>query len=165
MDRMVEFYGQLLGLVITDQGEFLGKRLTFMSRNPDEHHQMVFVTGRKTEGDVQLLSQVSFRLPDNDLQALRWIHDTALELGSKGMEGRNHGNSWSVYFEDPEGNRLEIYTATPWYVSQPWRVALDLDDSDSEIHEKTFALIQEKATWAPVESWRDELAKRLGGAS
>jgi len=161
MDRMVEYYNALLGLVVTDQGEFLGKRLTFMSRKADEHHQMVLVTGRDVPAGTMLLSQVSFRLPDDDLQALRWIHAKALELGSKGMEGRNHGNSWSLYFEDPEGNRLEIYTATPWYVSQPWRVALDIADTDEQIREKTLALIQDGATWSPVEQWSKELAERL----
>jgi catechol-2,3-dioxygenase len=161
MDAMVEYYNTLLGLVITDQGEFLGKRLTFMSRKSDEHHQLVLVTGRQVPIGTMLLSQVSFRLPDDDLQALRWIHGRALELGSMGMEGRNHGNSWSLYFEDPEGNRLEIYTATPWYVSQPWRVALDLNDTDEQIREKTLALIEDGATWSPIGQWSKELADRL----
>jgi len=161
MDRMVEYYNTLLGLVVTDEGEFLGRQLTFLSRRADEHHQMVFVTGRNVPPGTVLLSQVSFRLPDDDLQALRWIHDKALELGSNGMEGRNHGNSWSLYFEDPEGNRLEIYTATPWYVSQPWRVALDLTDTDEQIRTKTLKLIEQGATWAPVEQWSRELADRI----
>ena len=80
------------------------------------------------------------------------------------MEARNHGNSWSIYFDDPEGNRLEIYTATPWYVSQPWRVALDLDESDEVIHQTTRKLIEETGTsWAPVERWKQSLAARLSG--
>jgi catechol-2,3-dioxygenase len=162
MDRMADFYQRLLGMVVTDQGEFLGKRLTFLSRNADEHHQLVLVTGRKVPAGVQLLSQVSFRLEDEDLEGLRWFRSTALELGATGMEGRNHGNSWSIYFEDPEGNRLELYAPTRWYVSQPWRVALDLDRTDEEIREETLKLIEESATWKPVETWKRELATRLG---
>ncbi|MCW2945719.1 MAG: hypothetical protein JWR24_2436 [Actinoallomurus sp.] len=162
MDRMADFYQRLLGMVITDQGEFLGKRLTFLSRDADEHHQLVLVTGRKVPDGVQLLSQVSFRLEDEDLKGLRWFRTTALELGATGMEGRNHGNSWSIYFEDPEGNRLELYAPTRWYVSQPWRVALDLDRTDEEIREETLKLIEESATWQPVETWKTELATRLG---
>ena len=54
------------------------------------------------------------------------------------------------------------YTTTPWYVSQPWRVALDLDDSDERIAETTRTLIAETArAWAPVETWKRELAGRL----
>jgi catechol 2,3-dioxygenase len=164
IDKMVSFYHELLGLVVSDRGEFLGRHLAFLSRNPDEHHQLVLVEGRKVPEGVQLLSQVSFRLADDDLQALRWIHTKALELGANGMEGRNHGNSWSLYFEDPEGNRLEIYTATPWYVSQPWRVALDLAESDEEIRANTLKLLKEGATWSPVEEFRDVMTARLEGA-
>ncbi|WP_457824679.1 VOC family protein, partial [Staphylococcus aureus] len=76
--------------------------------------------------------------------------DRALELGARDMEGRNHGNSWSIYFKDPEGNILELYTATPWYVSQPWRVALDLSQTDEQIEAETLGLIEGGATWEPV---------------
>jgi catechol 2,3-dioxygenase len=164
MGAMVAFYTGLLGLVVTDQGEFTGRELTFLSRRAEEHHQLVLVTGRRVEGEIRLLSQISFRLADDDLGALRWFHQRGLELGAKGMEARNHGNTWSIYFDDPEGNRLELYTATPWYVSQPWRVALDLDDSDEVIRQTTRKLIEQSGTsWAPVETWKQGLAARLSG--
>jgi catechol 2,3-dioxygenase len=159
MDAMVAFYTGLIGFEVTDSGEFLGRRLTFLSRRADEHHQMVLVTGRKVEGEVQLLSQISFRV--GSLGDLRHFHRTALALGASKMEGRNHGNSWSIYFEDVEGNRIEMYTPTPWYVSQPWRVALDLSESDEAIEATTRKLIEESATWSPIEAWRDDLAERL----
>jgi catechol 2,3-dioxygenase len=164
MGTMVAFYTDLLGLVVTDQGEFTGRHLTFLSRRAEEHHQLVLVTGRRVEGEIRLLSQISFRLADDDLGALRWFHQRGRELGARAMEARNHGNSWSIYFDDPEDNRLEIYTATPWYVSQPWRVALDLDDSDEAIHQTTRKLIEETGTsWAPIEVWKQSLAARLSG--
>jgi catechol-2,3-dioxygenase len=165
MEAMVGFYTQLMGMVVTDRGEFLGRELTFMSRKADEHHQLVLVTGRSAPEGISLLSQLSFRLDDNDLTSLRWFHRRALELGATGMEGRNHGNSWSIYFEDPEGNRLELYTPTPWYVSQPWRVALDLDESDELIVETTKKLIEESGTAKPVGEWQQELAARLAAQS
>jgi catechol 2,3-dioxygenase len=159
METMVGFYTELIGLVVTDSGELFGRHLTFLSRRADEHHQLVFVTGRRTGGDVQLLSQVSFRV--DDLDALRHFHARALELGATAMEGRNHGNSWSIYFEDPEHNRIEMYAPTPWYVSQPWREPLDLAASNEAIEEETRRLIEQGATWGPVETWRAELAHRL----
>jgi catechol-2,3-dioxygenase len=162
MDSMVGFYTELLGMVVSDRGDFLGKRLSFLSRKADEHHQLVLVTGRQAPRNTMLLSQLSFRLEDDDLGALRWFHRRALELGSANMEGRNHGNSWSLYCEDPEGNRLEIYTATPWYVSQPWRVALDLEQSDEEIRSATKKLIDETGTAKPIGEWQQEMAVRLG---
>ncbi|MFE4963794.1 VOC family protein [Streptomyces sp. NPDC056660] len=161
MDAMVGFYTELMGMAVSDSGEFLGRRLTFLSRKADEHHQLVLVTGREAPRGTVLLSQLSFRLNDDDLGSLRWFRRRALELGAAGMEGRNHGNSWSIYFEDPEGNRLELYTPTPWYVSQPWRVALDFDRSDDEIRAETEKLIGETGTAKPVEVWQQELAARL----
>jgi len=160
MGAMVAFYTDLLGLVVTDQGDFLGRRLTFLSRRSDEHHQLVLVSGRHVEAGTALLSQLSFRV--DDLASLRHFHARATELGVQGLEGRNHGNSWSIYFEDPEGNRLEVYTPTPWYVSQPWRVPLDLALGDEEIEATTRQLIGAGATWSPVEEWRAGLADRLG---
>jgi catechol 2,3-dioxygenase-like lactoylglutathione lyase family enzyme len=159
MEKMVSFYTGLLGLVVTDHGGFLGRELTFLSRRADEHHQLVLVTGRTAVRDTVLLSQVSFRV--DGLDAVKYFHRRALELGATAMEGRNHGNSWSIYFEDPEGNRIEIYTPTPWYVRQPCRVPLDVTASNEAIEAATIALIEESATWRPVETWQAELAGRI----
>ena len=41
-----------------------------------------------------------------------------------------------MYFLDPEGNRLEFFCDTPWYVEQPHRVALDFSLSDEELLER-----------------------------
>jgi catechol 2,3-dioxygenase len=161
MTTMVAFYCDLLGLVVTDRGELFGRDLTFLSRNPEEHHQLLLVTGRAVPEGVQLLSQISFRLDDDDLTSLRWFARRALELGATAFEARDHGNSWSIYFLDPEGNRLELYTATPWYVSQPWREPLDLDESDEVIRNTTKSLIEQTATWSPVNEWTAALASRL----
>ena len=81
------------------------------------------------------------------------------------VERRIRPDESCLYFEDPEGNRLEVYTATPWYVSQPWRVPLDLAESDEVIREKTLAQINETATWSPVEVWRQQVAARLDAAA
>ncbi len=51
-----------------------------------------------------------------------------------------HGNAWSIYFSDPEGNYLELYVHTPWYVPQPYADDFNLDESNDEITRKTEAL-------------------------
>jgi catechol 2,3-dioxygenase len=95
---------------------------------------------------------------------VKYFYRRALEFGATAMEGRNHGNSWSIYFEDPEGNRIEIYAPTPWYVRQPCRVPLDVTASNEEIEAATMALIEGGATWRPVETWQAELAGRIARA-
>jgi catechol 2,3-dioxygenase len=159
MAAMVAFYTDVLGLLVVDAGEHLGRTLTFLSRDANEHHQLVLVTGRRAARDVRLLGQVSFRVAG--LDELRWFADRAGAAGATGLEARNHGNSWSVYFEDPEGNRVEMYCGTPWHVRQPWRVPLDLSLSNEEIAAQTERVIRGAADWQPVEEWRAGLAARL----
>ncbi len=73
----------------------------------------------------------------------------------------SHGNSWSVYFKDPEGNRLEVFMDTPWYVQQPQREVLDFSLSDEEIHETTVARYGDNETFRPVEDWRQDHTKEI----
>lgn len=160
MDVMVEFYTRLLGLIVVDAGDFQGKELTFLSRSAHEHHQMVMIKGRTAGPDVRILGQISFRV--DSLDALKFFHVHAASFGVRGLEARNHGNSWSIYFFDPEGNFVEIYVPTPWYVGQPWRVALDLSLSNDEIEATTLGAIRSDATCKPVEEWERDMAARLG---
>ena len=46
LDKMRDFYSRVLGFPITDEGLLGTQRLTFLSRNPKEHHQVVLVEGR-----------------------------------------------------------------------------------------------------------------------
>ena len=86
--------------------------MAFMSRDPREHHQIALATGR---GDMPTtINQVSFRLAN--LEDLRVWHRRLVELGVGPVDARNHGNAWSLYFLDPEGNRLELYTPSDWHV-------------------------------------------------
>ena len=42
-------------------------------------------------------------------------------------------------WSDPEGNTVEVYVNTPWYVPQPGNVPLDLDQPDDVIEAGTKA--------------------------
>ena len=46
-------------------------------------------------------------------------------------------------------------------MSQPWRVPLDITEDNEVIEATTRKLVQESATWGPVEDWQAELAVRL----
>lgn len=160
MKAMTSFYTDVIGMFIVDEGEHLDRYLTFLSRSPYEHHQLVLITGRHAPADVRLLGQVSFRVPG--LTELRAFHARAAKAGAAGLEARNHGNSWSIYFADPEGNKIEMYCTTPFHARQPWRVALDLSLTDEEIVTETQRVIAAEAEWMPVEQWRTGIAARMG---
>jgi catechol 2,3-dioxygenase len=158
-DRMTEFYCAVFGMVVSDRGEFQGKHLTFLTGSTDEHHQVVFVQGRTGEPTTKVLSQVSFRV--DNLADLRVFAGRAGDLGATEIEARNHGNSWSIYFRDPEYNFIEMYVVSPWQVRQPWRVPLDLDRSDDEIIATTERLITTDGVVVELADWERRTADRL----
>jgi len=158
-ERMVAFYTRVFGMVVSDQGDFHGKHLTFLTGSNDEHHQVVFVRGRTGEPTTKVLGQVSFRV--GSLDDLRTFASLATAHGGTELEARNHGNSWSIYFRDPEHNVIEMYVVTPWQVRQPWRVALDLALSDGEIVAETERLITDAGVLIPLGEWERTTADRL----
>jgi catechol-2,3-dioxygenase len=72
------------------------------------------------------MNQISFRI--GSLAELRQWHDIVRKEYE--VSDMSHGNSWSVYFRDPEGNRIELFVQTPWYVLAPRGMKLDLAQSD-----------------------------------
>jgi catechol 2,3-dioxygenase len=58
---MVSFYTDVLGFSITDQAHIRGPNVVFLSRNPDEHHQIVLVPGRSPQSP-STINQISFRV-------------------------------------------------------------------------------------------------------
>ena len=157
-DRMKAFYTTVLGFTVTDDGRMhTGVRLVFMSRDPAEHHQVVLVEGRSKDSP-STVNQISFRA--QSLADIRAMHKRAVEAKADDIRPINHGNAWSVYFRDPEGNRLECYLPTPWYIAQPHGEPLDLSLSDEEIWETTEAMCRKDPSFEPVEDWRKAFARR-----
>jgi len=162
-EKMVKFYTDVLGLMVTDEGESPsgGVHLTFMSADPDEHHQVVLVTGRPEDSGFNPINQVSFLV--ESLGQLREVHRRALDRGATAMRTVSHGNAWSIYFLDPEGNRLEAYLHTPFYVPQPHGEPLDLEKSDDEILHATEAACAKDPGFMPREAFAAKVAARLAG--
>jgi catechol 2,3-dioxygenase len=143
MDRMVAFYTKALGLTLTDRGKArtFDTEVAFMSANPEQHHQLALATGRPKEATFSTVMQTSFMV--DSLDDLRTIRARALEHGATGMRATNHGNAWSIYFKDPEGNTVECYLDTPFHVPQPHGDPLDLDQSDADIVRETEAVCRQ----------------------
>ncbi len=159
--RMTDFYTHVMGMVVTDSGEAGGRAWAFLSRNPQEHHQVVLASGRPADS-FQLINQISFRVAD--LDALRAWHAHASSVALPGLEAVTHGNAWSIYFRDPEDNRIEIYASSPWYVSQPMRIAVDMTRSATELIEETDALTRDDPSRRPHAQWVEEMRVRIGEA-
>lgn len=125
--RMEDFYTRVVGLLVSDRGRLSpdGPDLVFLSRDPDEHHQMVLAAGRPPGVDYNVVNQISFKLPT--LSDLKAMHARAREEGIEQFRVVTHGNAWSVYFPDPEGNRVEVFVDTPWHTPQPVAEPFDIE--------------------------------------
>lgn len=159
-DRMKDFYVRMFGFGIADEGLLNGNRYAFMSRDPRDHHQVVVAEGRRPDTDQSTVNQISFKC--GSLADLRQVHGavTTDEDVLKVMV-TDHGNAWSVYFYDPEGNRLEAFMDTPWYINQPHRHDIDFSMTDAEIYAASEAHAKADPTFRSVEDWRAEFQKRI----
>ena len=157
---MERFYTQVFGLLVTDRGvgKVFRNQLVFLSGAPDQHHQLVLSSGKAPETPSTVM-QLSFKV--SSLDALRARKALALDHKCADMMCLNHGNAWSVYFHDPEGNRIEIYLDTPFHTPQPCGEPLDLDLTDDAILEETRVLIEALPGSMSREAFADEMTKRL----
>jgi len=159
MAPMVDFYSRVLGFAVTDQGRLGAATLTFLSRDPAEHHQLVLVEGRPAGLPDRIVNQVSFRVAT--LGELQRFYRRIRAEAVRELAPITHGNAWSVYFRDPEGNRIEVFAETDWHVTQPVREPIDLDRPEDEIRRETEAFCRARPGFRPMAEWRAEVARRI----
>jgi catechol 2,3-dioxygenase len=123
------------------------------------HHQMVFAEGRADDGQ-STINQLSFKV--ESLEELRTMYHRVVDEGVENLLPRNHGNAWSVYFDDPEGNNIEVYLDSPFHIPQPFGEFLDFEQSDDEIVQTTEARCRETAGFKMRDEWAAERAKNMG---
>jgi catechol 2,3-dioxygenase-like lactoylglutathione lyase family enzyme len=161
--RMRDFYTRVLGFTVTDSGDMETPRgrlqFVFLSRDPREHHQIVMATGKPRELPFNPINQISFRMAE--FKGLREMHRRLLAEGVKELYPISHGNALSVYFHDPEANRIELFVDTPWYVKQPLRIPMDMRLSDTELWSWAEGEARKQPGFKPVDEWSAEMARRM----
>ena len=95
------------------------------------------------------------------LEELREMNRRVQAEGVSDFIGINHGNAWSIYFRDPEGNRIEVYLDSPWHVPQPHGDELNLEISDEDILKTTLEAIKDDPGFMPREEFEAELKRKL----
>src|SRR5881227_2620971 len=88
--RMIDFYTKVLGFVVSDGA--LDGRITFLSRNPSDHHQVVLVRGRATDLETPMVQQVSFNV--GTLANVQRAYKKIVGAGCEGIRPVSHGNAW-----------------------------------------------------------------------
>ncbi len=161
LERMARFYEDVLCFTVTDRGDLGHVQLVFLSRDPAEHHQLVLATGRPADLSFSVINQISLRVPD--LATLRLVRDrVAADADVTELLCITHGNAVSIYFRDPEGNRLEVFMDTPWYCEQPLREAIDLDQSDEAVMARAEAIARSRPRFQPRAQWQAGMARLMG---
>lgn len=153
LDEMVAFYCDVLGFHVTNRGgPGDGSELAFLCQDPTQHHQIVLIDGLPTRDHAFVLADhLAFRT--GTLDDLRTIGARLAEAGVEGVIPISHGNAWSLYFNDPEGNGLECFVDSPFHVAQPYADGFDLDADDAQIEVTTRNSIESLPEFQPLEQW------------
>lgn len=137
MDAMIAFYDKVLGYAVTDRGFMppIGsepeREYTYLSRDPSEHHQVILISGRDLDAPTSV-NQLSLRIMSLDeLRRMERELEAHPDVGP--LRKTCHGNSFSIYFPDPEGNVVELAVESVWYVPAPHGAPLDLSLNDQEL--------------------------------
>ena len=157
---MLDFYEGVLGFHVTNRDEVNGSQMAFVSQDPNEHHQIVMIEDMPTsESGCVLADHLAFRT--TDLTALRAVGRRLEEAAVEGVIPISHGNAWSLYFNDPEGNGLEVFVDSPFHVAQPHATGLNLDQSDADVEATTRAEIESLPEFQPMDDWRASFSALL----
>jgi catechol-2,3-dioxygenase len=140
IERSVAFYRDILGLQVSDRSPRGGVFMTAQDRAV-EHHELLLAPGRNDEGSVNVLQQVSFRCAT--LKDVKDFYKTFVDNHVPINRVVSHGNTVSVYAQDPDGNSVEVYWPSGVDVPQPFGKPMDLTKSEPEIRDQLTQILRE----------------------
>ncbi|MFP6663688.1 MAG: VOC family protein [Deltaproteobacteria bacterium] len=163
MEKMLDFYTKVLGFEITDRGPLPGSdkaEIVFLSQVPTEHHQIAFRSGERDESPPNSVDHFAFRV--DSLDDVKRMDE---KLAASGLAEERlpltHGNAWSIYFADPEGNGLEIFCDTPWHVQQPQAQLWSVDKTNDEILMETRSAFEKDPAFSPINDFYRARAEKM----
>lgn len=162
---MEKFYTETMGFIVSDRGvlnagPMKGRELIFLSHSPEEHHQIVLIPTDAMEANTGSgVGHVAFRV--DSLDEVRAVYEKVRRLPHAKPEPVSHGNTWSVYFRDPEDNRIEVFTQTPWHATQPCRFDVDYDQPDPALKDATLATAKALPGFTTTEDWQQAFERRF----
>ncbi len=138
---LAEFYRDVMGMQIvggSDASYPLGPSAFLSSRPSEESHEIAIFADPE-------LAHRAFKV--GSLAALKRFYDKIVERGIPIKFQFNHGVSIAFYFQDPEGNLIEVYWRTGVahpqgmvFLSPPCAQETDLTKTEEELLEELKAL-------------------------
>ncbi|MDP9901955.1 VOC family protein [Variovorax ginsengisoli] len=161
-EAMLGFYQRVFGFVISDIKRGEDRSIAFLTSQPEIHHQFVLASGRDPEDRSRVINQISFRV--SSLAELKRVGAAIKVEPVEEVDIITHGTAWAIYFRDPEGNRMEAFVDTPWYIDQPFRAPIDLEQSEDALRRDTEALCRARPGFQRIEDYQRKLAARFESA-
>lgn len=121
-DRAERFYNGVLGLPLCARFDEGGMKMAFFSLGNHHDFAVMEVKGERSAGRGAGLDHVAFNI-GTTLDELR---EAKAKLEAAGLTPRpvDHEVTKSLYFEDPDGNGIEVYVdASDVWRREPQRVA------------------------------------------
>jgi|HubBroStandDraft_1064217.scaffolds.fasta_scaffold672974_1 catechol 2,3-dioxygenase len=119
LDKAVKFYTEVVGMKLIRR--FDDRKMAFVSFGDTHHDIALFQVGGTPEPDRQWHGFNHLAMEyEGGPEILDQLHKRLEEKGAKidNLEGHNAGRHKSVYFFDPDGNRLEFYWENPDWKAQ-----------------------------------------------
>ena len=89
---------------------------------------------RKDEKPSNSVNHFAFRVQEfADVQNL---NDTLQQIDGIKINPLSHGNTLSIYFNDPEGDGIEVFWDTPWHVPQPQGAPVGAINNSSPVRKR-----------------------------
>jgi catechol-2,3-dioxygenase len=141
MERSVAFYRDILGMQVSDRSPRGAVFMTAQDRLA-EHHELLLVPGRNDSGNVNVLQQISFHCAS--LADVKEFYRVFVDNKVPINRVVSHGNTVSIYAQDPDGNSVEVYWPTGIDVPQPFGEPMDLTKNEEEILARVDQVVKEK---------------------
>lgn len=169
LEKMLAFYNEVLGFEVTDRGPMIpgaddSPELCFLSQVGSDHHQIAFANVRG-DGPSTTLDHIAFRVESlGDVRAMfARLEENAAATGHQSNPAPiAHGNAWSVYFEDPEQNRIEVFCDSPFHVQQPQLQPWDPGLNDDELLAWTKTTFGDQPGFSSFEDFARSNRERFG---
>jgi catechol-2,3-dioxygenase len=106
VEASVTFYTEALGMEVM---RLRDGNAAFLSFGTQHHDIALFKAPEGTEMGKVGLHHIAFQIEGGETE-LRQLYGRILQRGAKVDYTTDHGMTHSVYFFDPDGNRLEIFS-------------------------------------------------------
>ena len=106
-EESLKFYTEALGMeVMVHNPE---RHMAFLSFGTQHHDIALFQAPEGVERGELGLNHIAMQI-DGGLDELRILHQRLIDCGAQITNLSEHNVTSSVYFEDPDGNRLEVFS-------------------------------------------------------